>query len=237
MTTPTINTAKWIIRSAMREAKLLGKGQDPTSEDYAEKMGRLQEMVNLWQTQGIKLWLNTDYTLTLTQGQATYTFGPTGTQAMAKPLRVVDAYYSDQNQIRRPLFPLSWADWVRLSQINQQGALNQYFVDKQSTQLSVSFWLTPDYITSLGQAHLILQQQTAGLASINDSTLFPAEWALALVWGLADESASGQPQAIMDRCEKRASAYRQALEDWDVEDAPTRFTPDSQMFYQSGTFR
>ena len=55
---------------------------------------------------------------------------------------------------------------------------------------------------------------------------FPVEWFQALRWGLADELCSGQPQLIMERCERKAMMYRDLLEDWDVEDTSTRVTPD-----------
>ena len=55
--------------------------------------------------------------------------------------------------------------------------------------------------------------------------------------GLADELATGQPQPIMQRCEAKANQYRQALEDWDVEDASTSFAPDQRALYSSWDFR
>lgn len=237
MTTPAVNTAQWIIRAAMRDAGYLGKGQEPSSEDYAENLARLNEIVNLWQTQGIKLFLLQDLSVTLTAGTSTYTFGPAGTVVMTKPLRVVEAYYEDANGIRRPLTALAWADWVRLSQTTQEGQINSYFVDKQATQLNVSFWLTPDTTAATGTAHLIIQTQAGNYAALTDTSSFPLEWAIALRWGLADEISTGQPQVIMDRCERRARYYRGLLEDWDREDASVMFTPDRQGGYQTGGFR
>lgn len=237
MTVPTVNTAEWIIYSASQDAGLLGRGQVPTVDDYAERLGRLNEMVNLWQTQGLKLWLVDDLSVTLTAGTATYTLGPAGSVVMTKPLRVVDAYFSDQNGIRRPLIPLAWADWIRLSQVTQQGAINSYFVDKQQTQLSVSFWLVPDSVDALGTVHLIIQTQVGNFTSISTGTTFPLEWSMALRWGLAEDISIGQPQVIMDRCLMRAEKYRTMLENWDVEDAPTRFTPDPQFSNYTGNFR
>ena len=63
--------------------------------------------------------------------------------------------------------------------------------------------------------------------SLDETISFPVEWFLALRWGLADELSSGQPALIMDRCAGKATSYRLALEDWDVEDTPTRFQPDT----------
>jgi hypothetical protein len=73
--------------------------------------------------------------------------------------------------------------------------------------------------------------------AVDETMNFPNEWRIALRWGLADELATGQPQAIMDRCERRAAMFKAALEDWDVEDAPTRFQPDIAQSYPQGSFR
>lgn len=237
MTTPASYTPAAIINDAYFDAGLLQEGQVPSSEQYVTGMRKLLDIINLWQTQGLKLWLNQDRAISLTEGQGTYTLGPLGTVAMTKPLRVVDCYYMDPNGIRRPLIPMAWSDYTRLSQVNQKGQLNSYFVNKQQSVLSVFFWLLPDALAAQGQAHLILQEQVQNFTNLTETVNFPIEWRIALRWGLADELATGQPQAIMDRCQQRAQAYRTMLEDWDVEDASTRFAPDSRGLYFTGGFR
>ena len=237
MTAVNNNTPIAIISDAYFDAGLLQEGQSPNSEQLVTGMRKLGDVINLWQTQGLKLWLLQDLPVTLVDGQGTYTFGPAGTVTMAKPLRVIEAYYEDLNHIRRPLIPMSWNDYTRLSQVTQKGQLNSYFVDKQQLQLSVFFWLIPDAMAATGQAHLVLQNQVTNFINLTETMNFPAEWRIALRWGLADELATGQPQAIMDRCQQRATQYRMMLEDWDVEDASTRFTPDSRGGFISGGFR
>ena len=237
MTAPNINTPLTIINDAYFDAGLTQEGQAPNSEQIVMGMRKLTDMINLWQTQGLKLWLLEDLSVVLTAGIGTYTFGPAGSVVMSKPLRVVEAYYMDTMAIRRPLVPLSWNDYARLSQVSQTGQINSYFVDKQQMQLSVFFWLIPDIIAATGTAHLILQQQVTNFTNVLETMNFPNEWRIALRWGLADELATGQPQAIMDRCQQRAQTYRTMLEDWDVEDIPTRFTPDSRSQYATGGFR
>jgi len=237
MTTPADNTPISIISDAYFDAGLLQEGQAPNSEQIATGMRKLRDVINLWQTQGLKLWLLTDTSVTLVSGTSTYTFGPAGSTVMTKPLRVVEAYYADSNGIRRSLNPLSWNDYTRLSTVTQTGQINSYFVDKQATQLSVFFWNTPDATAATGTAHLLLQTQVTNFINITETVQFPIEWRIALRWGLADELATGQPQAIMDRCQQRAMTYKAMLEDWDVEDAPTRFMPDSQGGFGGGSFR
>ncbi len=231
------NTPLQIISDAYFDAGLLQEGQVPNSEQIVMGMRKLTDVINLWQTQGLKLWLLQDTEVTLVQGQGTYTFGPTATSSATAPKRVIEAYYMDVNAIRRPLNPMSWNDYTRLSQITQEGQLNSYFVNKQQTELSVFFWLIPDAVAATGTAHLVLQTQVTNFVSVTETMNFPIEWRIALRWGLADELATGQPQAIMDRCQQRAQAYRAMLEDWDVEDASTRFAPDSRGQYATGSFR
>ena len=237
MPAPNDNIPLSIISDAYFDAGITQEGQPPNSEQIVTGMRKLTDMINLWQTQGLKLWLNVDHLVTLVVGQSTYTFGPSGTEVMVRPPRVIDAWYADLNGIRRPLVVLSWSEYVRLSQINQTGQINSYFVDKKQTNLSVFFWLIPDATAATGVAHLLMQTQVTGFITVTETMNFPIEWRIALRWGLADEISTGQPQAIMDRCQQRAMQYRTMLEDWDVEDAPTRITPDSRLQYSSGGFR
>lgn len=237
MTTPASNTPKGIIFDAMQDAGLLQDGQEPNSEQYAKYLRRLLDLINYEQTQGIKLWLNTDQSITLLAGTAKYSMGPLGNVVMTKPTRVVQGYYLDTNSIKRPLVVLSRDEYTRLSTVVQTGAVNSYFIDKQQATLDAYFWLTPDATAATGTAHLIIQQQVTNPTNLYDTMNFPEEWRMFLRWGLADEISTGQPQAIMDRCAGKAEIYRMALEAWDVEDASTMFTPDQRSAYTQGSFR
>lgn len=237
MTSPANNNPLSIIQDAYFDAGLIGVGQNVNGEQIVMGMRKLTDLINLWQTQGLKLWLNVDTPVPLTAGTGTYALAPGGAVDMTKPLRVIEAYYLSSSNIRRPLTPLAWVDYVRLSVVNQTGAINSYFVNKKQTELSVFFWFVPDATAAAGTAHLVLQTQVTNFISLSETMNFPIEWRIALRWGLADELATGQPQAIMDRCQQRALAYRTMLEDWDVEDAPTRFAVETQGQGFSGRFR
>lgn len=237
MTAPADGTPASIIADAYFDAGITQEGQTPNGEQLVSGMRKLTDLINLWQTQGLKLWLNVDTTVPLVAGQGTYTLSPTGDVAMDKPLRVIQSWYQDSTGIRRPLTVLSWDDYARLSQVNQTGAINSYFVNKKQTELSVFFWLIPDATAATGAVHLLLQTQVTNFINVTETMNFPVEWRIALRWGLADEICTGQPQAIMDRCQQRATTYRAMLEDWDVEDAPTRFAPDQRSQTSTNNFR
>jgi hypothetical protein len=233
------NSAYSILCDGLRESGKVQRGSEPDSELLADGMRRLNDMINLWQTQGLKLWLQFDLPVPLVAGQNPYTIGPGGSVNMSKPLRVLDScYYVDVNNIRRPLSPLlSRDDYARLSNPTQQGPVNQLFCDKQQSQLIIWFWLVPDAQAALGVAHLLIQQQVTNFVNLTDDMNFPNEWRLALVWGIADEMCSGQPASVQQRCGTKASLYFDALNNWDVEDAATVFQPDMRSTTNVGNFR
>ena len=228
MTTPADNTPISIITDAYFDAGLIQEGETLNGEQLVAGMRKLTDLVNLWQTQGLKLWLNTEVPVPLFAAKALYLFSPSGDVMMAKPLRVLEAYYKDANGVRRPLTPMAWADYTKLSKLTQVGQITSYFVDKQQSAMSVAFWPVPDVVAATGMVGLLVQSQVTNFINVTETLNFPAEWRIALRWGLADEICTGQPQAIMDRCQQRATTYRAALEDWDVEDAPVRFTADAR---------
>lgn len=246
MTTPAMNTPNGVICDAYQDAGLIGDQQEPTSEQYAKGMRRLRDLINVFQIAGLKLWVNVDTPITLVANTAVYALGPTaagGTVNMTKPLRVLEAYYLyASTQVRRPLTVMAWRDYLLLGQAgtisSSQGTVVQYFVDKQATLLNVTLWQCPDATEiANGNVHLLLQTQITNPTMLNETIQFPEEWRMALRWGLADDLATGQPETIMARCAQKAASFRMALEDWDVEDAPTSFAPDQRAQGYQGGFR
>lgn len=220
---PVYNSIDRMIRQAYADAGYLQEGSDPNAAQIADAISRLNDIINFEQTQGLKLWTNQDYSITLVSGTALYMLT---TSPGPKPLRILECYYQDSTGIRRPLRPLSWREYTQLSQVTQTGQVNSYFVDKQVSSLRLSLWLVPDATAALGTVHVVQQQQITNAILTTDTINFPSEWYIFLRWALADELATGQPQAIMDRCAQKASIYRTALENWDVEDTSTTFAPD-----------
>jgi len=238
----TFNTPFRVITYAYRNAGKLDQDSEPSSSQFAEGLNRLNDLINYEQTQGLKLWLDQDISIAapiLVAGTALYTLGPTGTVVLAgKPLRVLQGYFIDSSDNRRPIEPpMAREEYYRLSNVTQQGAITSYYVDKQQNTLNIYLWNTPDAEAATGTVHFIVQTQITQMIALTDALSFPQEWFLYLHWALAEELATGQPSAIINRCEQMAARYRTALEGWDVEDASTRFVPDSRSMQNRGAFR
>ena len=170
MTTPVqFFTPDRVIRDAMYNVKLLAEGSDPSSEQAARFFMRLQDLINFEMTQGLKLFLYQDISVTPVQGQALYTFGPTGTTVMTRPQAVANAYFADSTGVQRPLIPLTWQEYTSLGQVTQQGAINSYFPDLQPTVMNIKLWLVPDATQITGKVHFIFRTSTPTLINLNDT--------------------------------------------------------------------
>lgn len=229
------NTVYGIIADAMVDAGLLGEGEDPNSEQLHSNMRRLCDIINLWQTQGIKLFLQEEISITLVANQINYTVTPP-TGEPSKHLRIVQARIEDTSGNSRNLNAISWNQWNTLP-LGQSGTVTGYLVNKQPSILQLKLWNAPDSTEALNTLVLLVNKQVTNPINLLETMAFPQEWRIALRWGLADDICTGQPQAIMDRCQQRAMTYRQMLEDWDVEDAETRMTPMYPAGYNGGSFR
>lgn len=233
----TIQNGAYLVTKAYEDCGLLTIGGTPSAAMMARGLDRVNDLINLWATQGLKLWLQEEVNLPLTAGKMTYSLGPGGDINMVKPLAVLQAYYLTSTASRQPLTILSRDEWTRLSQTSVNGAINSFFPDKQLSFLYVNFYNIPDATAATGSVRLVLRTANSNFTLSTDTIGLPVEWYIALRWALADELATAQPKEVQDRCSLRAGAYRTALEGFDVEDAPTFFTPDTRTQYSSGRFR
>jgi len=241
MATSVSNNAYGIIQDAMVDAGFLQEGDRPNSEQLSVNLRRLTDLVNLWQTQGLKLFFQEEISVPLVVGQTQYVLGPVVGSAvvMAKPSRILSGFVMlKTSNIRRPLVIISRDDWERLSQVSgNNGTINSFFVDKQAYQLNLNVWPPPDANEVQNTATFLVQVQAANPVLLTDQTSFPQEWRIALRWGLADDISTGQPMSVIARCAQKADAYRKALENWDVEDAPTYFGMDARFYQNRSKFR
>ena len=147
---------------------------------------------------------------------------------MTKPLRVKEAAYWDSTGSIRPLTLISREEWTRQPGRNRPGAVVQYFVEKLYDRLNINFWNTPDTVAATGTVRVVLANQASLPANLTDDVKFPVEWGLFLQWRLGQELTTGMPQDTVARCDQMTAIYREQVEAFDVEDAPTFFTVDTQ---------
>lgn len=229
-------TVSGIISDAMRDAGLLARGDEPNSDDYAEYARRLCDIINVAQIEGIKLFVLGEMGVTLVSGTQSYTLDAPTNAPPSKHQWILAARIADSDGNSRELIELSWDEWHRLSNKTSEGMISHYFVDRQATSISVKFWNIPDDAEADNTLTLVVRKQIDNPTNLTDDVSFPQEWRMYLRWALADDICTGQPVAIMDRCQQRMLYYKEILENADVETAPTKFQPDMMQAYSGGSF-
>lgn len=239
---PFSQGALTVIDWAMRDAGLLDFASEPESEDYRQYTGRLNALINFEQTQGLKLWLQENITMTPVLNQQSYLWGPGGDIIMPRPTRIIEGFYTfplsatSGIQTRYPLYQLSRQEFNQLGVLNVPGITNSFFVDKQQNSLIVWLWLLPDLFTSQATVTFVTQTQINQIISITDQMNFPIEWFQFLHWALACEIDQGQPVAVQAKNEGMKQYYRDALENFDVEDTSTYLQVDPRVQFSGGRF-
>jgi hypothetical protein len=233
MTVAVYNSIDRMIRMAMFDAGLLEEGTDPTPDQQGNYVQRLLDMIQVWQLEGCKLFLIRDLVVPLVLNQTSYVITP-------KPFRIEDVYWRDAAGTQhREIFRCELHDWIRLSPAQPNGTITQFYEDRQSTTVTLNVWNKPGTYDVAGQLHVVVRSVgTGNVTSVADSiTLnFPIEWAMALRWGLAADLCTGQPDSIVQRCERQAMYYKGVLENFDVEQGGITFQPDRSN-YQPSRFK
>ncbi len=235
MPVATSNTAYGIIADAYHDAGILAETVEPNSEQLIKGLRYLCDVINYVQLKGVKLFLTSEIVVSLTASTNSYTVNPTAGLVPTKHLSVLQAYIQETSS-RRPLIGISTQEWMELPN-EENGTVTQYWVDKQATSMTIYFWPTPDTTDGGYDAVLLVRGQAVNPINLESNVSFPQEWRLSLRWLLADELCTGQPAEIMGRCRAKAKEYREALEDWDVEDVSVSFTADISQAYGGSKFR
>lgn len=229
----TTNTASAIIAKAYADANKLSRGASPSAAQQTDGLDRLNDIINFEQVRGLKLFLEFEAVVTLVANQQTYSFMPGGSYSIARPLRILTAAYWDTQNNVTPLTVMARQDWATLTSRTTKGRPNQFFPERLFDRMNMHLWLVPDTEAATGTVHATLHAQATN-PTISAATGFPIEWVMFLRWALAADLATGMPQEVIARCEAKARDAREVLENFDVEEAQTRFQPNYAIMQGSG---
>ena len=222
-----------IITSALRVLGVIEIGSQPDAATIENASLVLNMMMKDWQTDGIKLWTITEYTLPLIQNKTTYNIGSDSSNDLVKdkPLRLIQSFLRNDSvspAIDIPMTIISQQEYNILGSKYSTGMTNSVYYMPYNTYGTLTVFLTPDTSTATNyNLHLTVQRPIQDITAANQTFDFPSEWYQALRWGLAGELAAeyglDQKAAMIIQ---RAEQYKQRLMAWDVENASTFFQPD-----------
>jgi len=241
-------TRDQVIQLALRKLGVLELGQQPDPATVANASLALNLFIKQMATKGLKLWKVNQVIVPLVAGQTSYVLGPASTGTVDvntdKPLKLIQAFLRNTSvtpYIDTPLQILSQQEYNTLGSKFSQGTSNSVYYEVRNTTGNIYTYLTADSNTSTNyDLYLTVQQPMADLNTGKDIPDFPTEWMNTLVWNLADQLSIeySVPATKTAEIGARAKAYREDLEDWDVEATSTFFQADLRManvMYGRGT--
>ena len=224
-TSYTINRDQ-VINASLRTLGVIGAGDEPSPEDYANCAQALNLYIKQLQTKGLPLWLVEDLQVPMIAGQYVYQLGPTGDVICDRPLRVVMAFIRSPQQNDTTLQVISRQEYMQQGYKPSSGIPNQVYYDPQLGNGVLYVFNNPN--ADGWTIHLQVQQPIQDILTPGAIPQFPSEWFNTLKFGLADQLALeyGVPAQVRAELAQRAAKYEEVMTDWSQEEASTSFQPD-----------
>jgi hypothetical protein len=230
-------TAGTIIANALRELKVLRwPGQTPATEESADGLTALNNMIDSWSTERLMLPYASFSRYPLIAAQAVYTIGPSGANLTGpRPIRIDAAgivqlaYNSGAGDFRTPLEIIPETAWVAIADKTATSdiPLKLYYAPTPGT---ATLYLWP--IPNVSSATSLELSVWAALAAFPDQTTdvpLATGYARALVFNLALELGSTMPgadltQAVVSNAQESKQAIMK-LNSLMVPDMPDEAIP------------
>ena len=176
-----------IIKRAYRLLGVTSAGQTPSTDLVSDASFALNTLVKAWQADGMPLWAIRSYSVTLTDGDATYTIGNGQTVNTPKPLKLTQAFNHDSvSDVDIPMRILTRQEYNMLGNKTSSGNPIQIFYDPQRTYGILSVFPVPTSTEATNNTIVIhYQRPFEDFNASTDELDFPQEWFDAVCYGLA----------------------------------------------------
>lgn len=181
-----MTTAYDIIHGALRKIGAIAVGETLAPEDSTTGLEQLNAMLDLWSTEHLAVFNNTETVLQLQAGKASYTVGTGGDFDMPRPLRISGAYTRLNTSGSAVDFPCAEVDYTRYARIglkDQPGPWPKVMYFNTSFPLAeMIFWPVPSQGVEF---HLWADMVFSQLANLTDTVSMPQGYLIALQTNLA----------------------------------------------------
>jgi hypothetical protein len=194
-----------VITSALRKLSALPSGGTPSTAMTNDAADALNAIVKTYQADGMPLWKMSSQSFTVTSGTSSYNVGPSLTINCPKPLRVVQALYTESGGVNTPMNVYNQYDFNELPQgSNYSGTPINFYYQPLRTSGVIKLWPTPDDSTTSITFHYQSPYEDMDAAA-NDFD-FPSEWIQPLIYALAWSLSPEYGIPISDRVQLQKEA-------------------------------
>lgn len=181
-------TAGSIIERSLRLLGQIESGEVPTTDEYADALEALNAMLDSWNNEKLLCFAYQTETLTLANGDDTYTVGTSGDLNTTRPVEVLSAY-AVVNNISYPITIISEEDYARIPDKTTTADFPDRMLWRPTVASSLAtavFYPVPGGTVTV---KLVTRIQVAAFASTATTVTLPPGWERALTHNLAVEIA------------------------------------------------
>lgn len=205
-----MTTAANIIERSQRLLNKLASGSLPSSSEYSDGLTALNAMLDSWRNEDLMCWALQEQTVTLTNGQASYTVGSGGDFNFARPLEIVQAWIVDNN-ISYPVTIITNEQYNNI--VNK--AVTGNWPDRLNYTASLTtgtalVWPVPNASRTM---KLDVRTPLGTFAATSDTVTLPPGWERALAYNLAMELAPEYQTQTPPEVVRIAASSKAALKD------------------------
>jgi hypothetical protein len=233
-------TAAMVIKAALRRIR----GYDPEDEttistvQYNNALESLNFIMSAAQAFGLQLWCRKTTSGTLVASQGSYTVGSGGNISINRPLKVMQAFLRDTNNIDQPLNVIGQQEYYNLSTKSQTGTPVSLYYDPAydgasnvgtTSKGTIYLWPIPDATAAAEYTlQFLYQRPLEDFDATSDSIDMPQEWFNWLRLELAKTISPeyGMPVIEYDRLVKETEIALELAKSWDTEFESVYFQPD-----------
>jgi hypothetical protein len=216
-------TRNEIIQESLELLGVVAAEETPAAADVETAARSLNMMIKSWQSKGISLWRQTEGSLGLTAGTASFTMGAGGDFTTSRPLRISSARLS-VGSIETPLQEVSRAEYFDLPNKTSSGRPSLFYYDPQLGLGKIYLWPT----VAAGVTATLkfsFQRSVEDFDAAGDTPDFPQEHLEAISYNLAARLAPKFGTTIGQEVAAIAISSLDDLMGWDREPASVFFQP------------
>ena len=219
-----------IIEGALRIVGAVAQGETPTATQYTECNDALNMLVKALIAQGVPLWAMSEYSFPLVASTNTYRIGTGQTLNTAKPLKIVQAWTRDSNNVDVPMRLLALHDYNLLGNKSSSGRPIQLTYSPQNLFGDIKVFPTPSSADTSVSIYIRYQRPFEDFTNSTDTPDFPQEWHEALKYQLAVRIAKeyGMPPNDFKDLLAMANMILQEALSFGTEEASLYFTYDNR---------
>lgn len=176
-----------IIEGAARLIGVLNKGEGLSSDDAADGLVSLNDLIASWANDSLLVYTRTEETFSLVAGTSAYLIGASQTFNTTKPVRIIEAQIRDTANLDYPMSIINDEEYQDITFKGNSSSIPSYLnYNNGHPYGTINLYPTPSVNYSL---RLLSEKPLTAFAATSTSVDLPAGWNRALRFNLAVEMA------------------------------------------------